>query len=601
MPGSRHVPSNRSWALLVVVALAPVWLIGSLDRGLWTPDEPREADIAWRMSQQSDRALPQLAGTPFLEKPPLSYWMSAGALQLFGGSAGAARVPNILYAALTALSSGALALAMESGVAAALVAALVAGTAITAFRVAIWLAPDACLLAGCSLSLLGAYLGYTAAAGRRKLLGYALMHVGAAIGFMAKSAPGWVVPALALASIIVWERRWSELRRWELYAGLLLQAFIIGPWIVAVTRTPHGNDALLALFWHNIVGRFAKIAAPAALDYSAGHQNSPGKYLLELPIYLLPWTVLAAAALRRAWDRVRATGAEGTPWRFAVGATLPFLALLSVAATARDIYAAPVLLGLSVLVGLWAGEARGAPSRIDQLAMHSTRVLVAVLACVFAAVLVTLAAAGSGVMYVVAALAVLAVSLTALRFAAQLQRRGDLHRSFLATYIAYTAALCLTALAAFPVVDRWQNLACLAQRIHGDSEHDALALLAPDETTIAMLDRGLRTRFTILTTDSATAQQVVSNWFNTHGLRARVLVLLPGHAPGELTRLLERVHHTPSPGDGIAGRLATQGTASIVRRYELPQGRRYALLGPPARGTKVTPFGPRVKSAAGDF
>ena len=152
---------------------------------------------------------------------------------------------------------------------------------------------------------------------------------------------------------------------------------------------------------------------------------------------------------------------------------------------------------------------------------------------------------------------------------------------FLATYVAYAAALCLSALAAFPVVDRWQNLAALAQRIHGDSAPDALALLAPDETTIAMLDRGLRTRFTILTTDSDTGQQVVSNWFNTHGLRARVLVLLPGHAPGELTRLLERVHHTPSPGDGIAGTLAAQGAASIVRRYELPQGRRYALLGPP--------------------
>ena len=122
---------------------------------------------------------------------------------------------------------------------------------------------------------------------------------------------------------------------------------------------------------------------------------------------------------------------------------MPFLALLSVAATARDIYAAPVLLGLSVLVGLWAGEAQGAPTRFDQLAMRSTRVLVACLACTFAAVLVMLAAAGSGVMYVAVALAVLAVSLTPLRFAAQVQRRGDLHRSFLATYIAYAAALSL--------------------------------------------------------------------------------------------------------------------------------------------------------------
>src|SRR5438105_1575671 len=141
-------------------------------RGLWTPDEPREADIAWRMSLQSDRTLPELAGVPFLEKPPLSYWMSAASLHLFGSSPGAARVPNILYAVLTALAMGALGFAMAGSAAAAVVAALVAGTAITAFRVAAWLAPDAALLAGCAIALLGAYLGYSAPAGRRKLLGY---------------------------------------------------------------------------------------------------------------------------------------------------------------------------------------------------------------------------------------------------------------------------------------------------------------------------------------------------------------------------------------------------------------------------------------------
>ncbi len=66
--------------MLIVLALAPLWLVGIFGRALWTPDEPREADIAWRMSLQSDRTLPQLAGRPFLEKPPLSYWMSARAV-----------------------------------------------------------------------------------------------------------------------------------------------------------------------------------------------------------------------------------------------------------------------------------------------------------------------------------------------------------------------------------------------------------------------------------------------------------------------------------------------------------------------------------------
>src|SRR5207248_1623262 len=81
--------------------------------------------------------------------------------------------------------------------------------------------------------------------------------------------------------------------------------------------------------------------SPAALDYTLGHRNAPGKYLFELPFYLLPWTPVVAAALVHAWRRVREPDAAGTAWRFALGASLPFLAVLSLAATARDIYAAP--------------------------------------------------------------------------------------------------------------------------------------------------------------------------------------------------------------------------------------------------------------------
>src|SRR5262249_60192269 len=150
-------------SLLVVLALAPLWLVGIFGRGLWTPDEPREADIAWRMSLQSDRTRPSLAGVPFLEKPPLSYWMSAATLTLFGDSAAAARTPNLLYAVIGALSVAALALAMQTDVCAAAIAAVVAMSALTAFRVSVWLAPDACLLAGCAAPALRALRGHGAA------------------------------------------------------------------------------------------------------------------------------------------------------------------------------------------------------------------------------------------------------------------------------------------------------------------------------------------------------------------------------------------------------------------------------------------------------
>jgi 4-amino-4-deoxy-L-arabinose transferase-like glycosyltransferase len=77
------------------------------------------------MSVQSDPTLPQLADTPFLEKPPLSYWMSAAAIEVYGDSPAAARMPNLLYAAITATAIGALAFAMDGAIA-AIVAALVA-------------------------------------------------------------------------------------------------------------------------------------------------------------------------------------------------------------------------------------------------------------------------------------------------------------------------------------------------------------------------------------------------------------------------------------------------------------------------------------------
>jgi len=577
----------RRWPLVVVLALAPLWVIGILCRGAWTPDEPREADISWRMSLQSDPTLPQLADTPFLEKPPLSYWMSAAAIEVYGDSPAAARIPNLLYAAITALAIGALAFAMDGAIA-AIVAALVACTSITAFRVAIWLAPDACLLAGCAIALLGAYLGYRAPPGRAKLFGYTLMHVGAAVGFMAKSAPGWLVPAAALLTIIVWERRWSELRRWELYVGLVAQALLIGPWIYAVSRTEHGGDALLSLFWHNIVGRFTKISGPAALDYTTGHKSWPGKYLVELSVYLLPWTLLAAAAVGRAWARLRSGIDRGTPWRFAICAIVPFLVLLSLAATARDIYAAPILLGFGLLVALWLSELvvggrRPALSRFDGFAIRGTQTLVALIAVGFAFVLVvfSLAAPGlSGINYAINAAVVAAIAFITLLFASNMHRSGDTLRGLAWTYTAYAATLTLSGLAIFPTIDRWQDLPALARNIHEDSRNGPLALLDPDETTIAMLDHRFHTQFVALNTDGNSAASLVSNWLHAQGPQARVLVKMPGRAPGDIKRVLDRIHPTRAPDDGTAGTLASSGVATIVHRYELPEGRRYALLGP---------------------
>jgi hypothetical protein len=151
----------------------------------------------------------------------------------------------------------------------------------------------------------------------------------------------------------------------------------------------------------------------------------------------------------------------------------------------------------------------------------------------------------------------------------------------------------LLGIASFPAIDRWHDLGSLAQRIRADSVQQELALLAPDETTVAMLDERLRTPFTILTPGEPVTDQeeAVAHWFSSHGSRARVLVLLPGHAPGELTRLFARVHPLQPPDDGMAGKLVAGGVAAVLHRYEVPQGRRYALLGPPPQPVTLSQEG----------
>jgi hypothetical protein len=179
---------------------------------------------------------------------------------------------------------------------------------------------------------------------------------------------------------------------------------------------------------------------------------------------------------------------------------------------------------------------------------------------------------------VVAVLAIGMLAAPAWVRARNAQSRGAPGESLVCCYVAYTAALCLAALVVFPFIDRGQDLGALARHIRADTARQPLALLAPDETTVAIIDHGFTGSFTVLSAGNAGA---VRGWFAARGARARILVLLPGHAPGALTQWLGRWYPASPPGDGIATELIASGAAALVQRYELPQGRRYALLGPP--------------------
>ena len=154
----------------VLAALLPLWFMGMFGRVDWKPDEPREADIAWRMSLSGPQAVPELAGKPFVEKPPLTYWLAGAAISQAGTSPWIARLPNLLYALVFAAALGMLAKVAASG-RLAVVAVITGSSFFLTYQVAIWLASDAALIACVAASLLGMHLGYRATSVRERLLG----------------------------------------------------------------------------------------------------------------------------------------------------------------------------------------------------------------------------------------------------------------------------------------------------------------------------------------------------------------------------------------------------------------------------------------------
>jgi 4-amino-4-deoxy-L-arabinose transferase-like glycosyltransferase len=589
----------RSPVALLSAALLLTWCVGIFGRGYWTPDEPREADIAWRMSWQTDKAVPLLAGEAFCEKPPLTYWLAAVPIGLIGAQAWAARLPNLLYAMIAALGMGLLARRSVGG-AAGLVGAAAIGTFLLSYQVAIWLATDAPLLAAVSVALLGAYRGFYAAGTHERLRGYLLMHAALGMGFLCKSAVAWMVPALALVTLALWERRWRELLRWELYVGLALQAAMILTWIWFVYAGPDGLAHLKVFFWNNLVGRFTRVDAPNELQYAAAHRNSPGKYLIELPLYLAPWTLLVIAAARRAWLQRKSSLNDYRAVRFALAASLPSVAVLSLAATARNVYLAPALPGAALLLAWWAREIQRQPDRWDLRALRATSILLLLTALGFAAAVcvigvdswdtmpshaefIAISAAG---LSVAAALALRAWRATPAYSAAPTEGaaraatpvRGRLQRAQWSLLLAYCTLLVGPASQIYSRVDTWQDLASVARSIEKDAAGKPLILFAPDETTRAMIDMYARTDVVLIAGPIDSAAILRLRAAALAAPQSLVVVQFPGRSParGRLLELEQRLNRGADPESALSW-LRNSGFR-LAMSYSLPNGRRYALL-----------------------
>ncbi len=90
---------------LLVLLLCAIVSIRLVSLGLYPlidKSESRYAEIAREMESSGDLVVPWLMGEPFMAKPPLSFWLSAASMSIFGHTDFAVRLPSFILLLLTA-------------------------------------------------------------------------------------------------------------------------------------------------------------------------------------------------------------------------------------------------------------------------------------------------------------------------------------------------------------------------------------------------------------------------------------------------------------------------------------------------------------------
>src|SRR5213594_116371 len=95
--------STRPADLALLMALSIPFLFLKLGMPLLDPDEGLYAAIAQEMLSRADWVIPHVNGLPYLEKPPLYFWLTAATMWLVGPTEWAVRVWSALAALGTVL------------------------------------------------------------------------------------------------------------------------------------------------------------------------------------------------------------------------------------------------------------------------------------------------------------------------------------------------------------------------------------------------------------------------------------------------------------------------------------------------------------------
>lgn len=298
-------------------------------------DETRYLTIAWEIHRSGDFIGLTLNGQPYLDKPPLLFWLVDMMWYLLGQSVWAARAVSIVFAAATVAVVGA-------------IERVVADDDMPPPRVAPWILfpfvsfamfsgsvmfdVPLCFFVACSLLSIVLWIR------RQTPVAPLLLLISAALGMLMKG-PVVFVHLIGPVVLIRWWQPPGRTYPWRsalaMVALLLIASLPLAWWAAtAAARIDHAPviDSLL----HQAFGRVSD---------SFAHRRAPWWYLQWLPLFFLPWSLWIRwkVFVPVAWKAPRTVAA-----RFGIAASMPALLLFSLISGKQLHYLLPLLPGVAL-------------------------------------------------------------------------------------------------------------------------------------------------------------------------------------------------------------------------------------------------------------
>lgn len=288
---------RRSIAMAMILAVFIAGWFGTLGgHRLLEPDEGRYAEIPREMAVSGDWVTPRLNAIKYFEKPPLQYWATAAAYEVFGTSEWSARLWTALTGFLGILLTFWLAWRLY-GPMAALAASVVQAGSLLYVAMAHLTTLDMGLTFSLQLTLAGlVWLIHDKDHPERCRPGVALLAVGGALAFLSKGLIGILIPLAVAGLYLLVSRDWKLLLRSQPWWSLIALLVLAGPWLLEVSQT---NPEFAHFFFvHEHFQRF--------LTRVHDRYQSDAFFIPILLVGFLPWTPLLPALAADAWRSWRA-------------------------------------------------------------------------------------------------------------------------------------------------------------------------------------------------------------------------------------------------------------------------------------------------------